>query len=101
MVPSRRPASNSAAIIWSRPRISTRRSASQRGFRLPGSVRSRCGRSGCIISDEHGAHARMTSGEIEKIFRDEAGRALATLIRLHGEIELSEDAKKDAIAPSL
>jgi len=35
---------------------------------------------------------RMTPIEIEKIFRDEAGRALATLIRLVGDFDLAEDA---------
>ena len=34
----------------------------------------------------------MTPTEIEKIFRDEAGRALATLIRLVGDFDLAEDA---------
>ena len=33
----------------------------------------------------------MTPNEIEKIFRDEAGRALATLIRLVGDFDLAED----------
>jgi RNA polymerase sigma-70 factor (ECF subfamily) len=33
----------------------------------------------------------MTPSEIEKIFRDEAGRALATLIRLVGDFDLAED----------
>jgi RNA polymerase sigma-70 factor (ECF subfamily) len=44
---------------------------------------------------------RMTSGEIEKIFRDEAGRALATLIRLVGDFDLAEDALQDAFAVAL
>jgi RNA polymerase sigma-70 factor, ECF subfamily len=43
----------------------------------------------------------MTSGEIEKIFRDEAGRALATLIRLLGDFDLAEDALQDAFATAL
>ena len=38
----------------------------------------------------------MASIEIEKIFRDEAGRALATLIRLVGDFDLAEDALQDA-----
>src|ERR1700751_4850853 len=40
----------------------------------------------------------MPPGEIEKIFRDEAGRALATLIRLVGDFDLAEDALQDAFA---
>jgi RNA polymerase sigma-70 factor, ECF subfamily len=43
----------------------------------------------------------MTSAEIEKIFRDEAGRAMATLIRLVGDFDLAEDALQDAFAVAL
>jgi RNA polymerase sigma-70 factor (ECF subfamily) len=43
----------------------------------------------------------MTPTEIEKIFRDESGRALATLIRLVGDFDLAEDALQDAFAAAL
>src|SRR4051812_22602698 len=43
----------------------------------------------------------MTPTEIERIFRDEAGRALATLIRLVGDFDLAEDALQDAFAVAL
>src|ERR1700761_6059185 len=43
----------------------------------------------------------MTPAEIEKVFRDEAGRALATLIRLVGDFDLAEDALQDAFAVAL
>src|SRR5712671_1489159 len=43
----------------------------------------------------------MTPAEIEKTFRDEAGRALATLIRLVGDFDLAEDALQDAFAAAL
>jgi RNA polymerase sigma-70 factor, ECF subfamily len=43
----------------------------------------------------------MTPGEVETIFRDEAGRALATLIRLLGDFDLAEDALQDAFAAAL
>src|SRR5476651_1638587 len=43
----------------------------------------------------------MTPAEIDKIFRDEAGRALATLIRLLGDFDLAEDALQDAFAVAL
>jgi RNA polymerase sigma-70 factor (ECF subfamily) len=43
----------------------------------------------------------MTRTEIEKTFRDEAGRALATLIRLVGDFDLAEDALQDAFAVAL
>src|SRR5213076_1197500 len=43
----------------------------------------------------------MASIEIENIFRDEAGRALATLSRLVGDFDLAEDALQDACAAAL
>src|ERR1700721_220818 len=43
----------------------------------------------------------MTPTEIEKIFRIEAGRALATLIRLVGDFDLAQDALQDAFAVAL
>src|SRR5256714_7043150 len=43
----------------------------------------------------------MTPPEIEKIFRDEASRTLATLIRLVGDFDLAEDALQDAFSVAL
>src|SRR5205814_10687079 len=43
----------------------------------------------------------MTPAEIEKIFRDEAGRTLATLIRLVCDFDLAEDALQDALTVAL
>lgn len=43
----------------------------------------------------------MIPSEIDKIFRDEAGRALATLIRLVGDFDLAEEALQDAFAVAL
>ncbi len=43
----------------------------------------------------------MTPSQIERVFRDEAGRALATLIRLVGDFDLAEDALQDAFAVAL
>src|SRR5438093_10502345 len=43
----------------------------------------------------------MTPAEIERTFRDEAGRALATLIRLVGDFDLAEDALQEAFAAAL
>jgi RNA polymerase sigma-70 factor (ECF subfamily) len=43
----------------------------------------------------------MTLGQIDKIFRDEAGRALATLIRLVGDFDLAEDVLQEAFAVAL
>lgn len=38
---------------------------------------------------------------VERVFRQEAGRALATLIRLLGDFDLAEDALQDAFAAAL
>jgi RNA polymerase sigma-70 factor (ECF subfamily) len=43
----------------------------------------------------------MTPGQIDKIFRDEAGRALATLIRLVGDFDLAEDVLQEAFTVAL
>lgn len=43
----------------------------------------------------------MTPVDVERVFRDEAGRALATLIRLVGDFDLAEDALQDAFAAAL
>jgi RNA polymerase sigma-70 factor, ECF subfamily len=43
----------------------------------------------------------MTPGEIDTIFRDEAGRVLATLIRLVGDFDLAEDVLQEAFAVAL
>jgi RNA polymerase sigma-70 factor, ECF subfamily len=43
----------------------------------------------------------MTPSEIEQTFRDEAGRALATLIRLVGDFDLAEETLQDAFAVAL
>jgi RNA polymerase sigma-70 factor (ECF subfamily) len=43
----------------------------------------------------------MSPGEIDQIFRDEAGHALATLIRLVGDFDLAEDALQEAFAVAL
>jgi RNA polymerase sigma-70 factor (ECF subfamily) len=43
----------------------------------------------------------MTPIEIDQIFRDEAGRALATLIRLVGDFDLAEDVLQEAFAVAL
>src|SRR5271156_6501103 len=51
-------------------------------------------------NDDHSSHA-MTPAEIEHIFRDEAGRTLATLIRLLGDFDRAEEALQDAFAAAL
>jgi len=43
----------------------------------------------------------MGQGAIEAVFREEAGRVLATLIRLLGDFDLAEDGLQDAFAAAL
>jgi len=50
---------------------------------------------------EPDSYIPMTPGEIDKIFRNEAGRALATLIRLVGDFDLAEDVLQEAFAVAL
>src|ERR1700738_79672 len=106
------------------------RSPLPRGSPAPDTARSRCARSGCttdgeaaipgrakrapgisgfpgpVLLDRPGTTinqrcAHMTPAEIEKIFRAEAGRARAPLIRLVGDFDPAEDALQDAFAMAL
>ena len=43
----------------------------------------------------------VDSGQIGRLFREESGRSLATLIRVLGDIDLAEDAVQDAFAIAL
>ena len=40
--------------------------------------------------------ARFDATEIERVFREESGKAVATLVRLFGDIDLAEEAVQDA-----
>src|SRR5664279_965542 len=57
--------------------------------------------SGFVLRTPRNDETRMTPSDNEKIFRDEAGRALATLIRQVGDFDLAEDALQDAFAVAL
>ncbi|MDB5985632.1 MAG: polymerase subunit sigma-24 [Nevskia sp.] len=46
-------------------------------------------------------HAQLTQGAIEEVFRREAGRVLATLIRLLGDFDLAEEARQEAFAAAI
>ncbi len=43
----------------------------------------------------------MPAADIERVFRQEHGRAVAVLVRVFGDIELAEDAVQDAFASAL
>src|ERR1700730_19341432 len=43
----------------------------------------------------------MSTGDVERVCRHEAGRVLATLIRLVGDFELAEEALQEAFAAAV
>src|SRR5688572_29780314 len=85
---------------------STPRSRGQREWRSASGVRSRCSRSlgrvGWPITSpaEPGFAAvhvfEPDSLEVERVFREVSGQAVATLIRVFGDITVAEDAVQDA-----
>ena len=100
--PSRRRRSSSADTTWSRPRTSTRRPRSPRVFPPRRAVTSRCGR--CVSSpSNHEAPPVVTVGPhvVERVFREERGRILATLIRFLGDIDAAEEALAAAFEAAL
>jgi RNA polymerase sigma-70 factor, ECF subfamily len=50
---------------------------------------------------EDGVNAAITDSVIDEIFRREAGRVLATLIRLLGDFDLAEESRQEAFAAAL
>ncbi|MEZ5182081.1 MAG: sigma-70 family RNA polymerase sigma factor [Acidimicrobiales bacterium] len=44
---------------------------------------------------------RLAPGDLDRIFRQESGRCLATLVRVLGSIELAEDALQEAVVVAL
>src|SRR5436309_6736592 len=66
--------------------------------------RSRSGRSPPPRPDRVGDgddQARLDQAEVGRIFREESGRSVATLIRVVGDIDLAEDAVQEAFAIAL
>ena len=58
--------------------------------------RSRCGR-----SERKRKRRRCAPAEIERVFREEYGRAVAVLVRPFGDIDLAEEAVQDAFTVAL
>ena len=66
--------------------------------RLPG-ARSRSARSRTSSSTRTGTPVPASAtDEIARVFREESGRAVATLVRLLGDIDVAEEAVQDAFA---
>src|SRR5450755_3908580 len=99
--PSPRPRSSSADSGSSRPPTWMRHWRGRRGRRKPAVARSRCARSRTVPLARRIQAADMTqpsfdASAIGDVFREEYGRAVATLVRLLGDIELAEEAVQDA-----
>ena len=84
--------STSAASRSSRPRTSTRRCAGPSGSRASRRSRSRCGRS---------STRRVVTADVDRVFREEHGRAVAVLTRVFGDLDVAEDAVQEAFAEAL
>src|SRR5438046_7109678 len=105
MAPSRSRRSTSAASTSSRPTTSTPRSPGPRKpppswERRSRSVRSRIHARPDRVRDVDAA-SKLDEAEIGRIFREESGRSVATLIRLFGDIDVAEDAVQEAFAVAL
>lgn len=50
---------------------------------------------------DDGTDGAVTAAEVERVFRDDYGRAVATLARLLGDLGLAEEAVQDALATAL
>src|SRR6266536_1506284 len=104
MVPSWSPRSTSAASTSSRPRTSMLRSPGRRRPPRPSGSRSRSARSASSRLDsvcDGAAAAKLDQAEVGRIFREESGRSVATLIRVLGDIDVAEDAVQEAFAVAL
>src|SRR5437867_3737008 len=86
------------------PRTSTPRSAGRPRPPPSSRRRSRCARSGTntgpdgVRDANANAAPRIDETAVGRIFREESGRCVATLIRIFGDIDVAEDAVQDAFA---
>ena len=99
---SRRPRSTSAGTTWSRPRTSTTRSRRRPGSpaRGVGTVEVRPIQE--LASERRRRHAAdRPRRRRPSPFREDHGRALATLIRVLGDFDLAEEAVADAYLVAL
>jgi RNA polymerase sigma-70 factor (ECF subfamily) len=53
------------------------------------------------LSDDVDGTTELDAAEVGRIFREESGRSVATLIRIFGEIDVAEDAVQEAFAVAL
>src|SRR3954452_14933656 len=108
MAPSRRPRRRSGASTSSKRRISTKPWSWVAPARARGSAPSRFGRSwNCRRSDRRAAALRRLTepgaahDAVDRLFREESGRVVATLIRVLGDFDLAEEAVQEAFVTAL
>src|ERR687887_377939 len=87
--------STSAASASSTRPTSTPRSSGVGSSRARRRCRSRCGPSRAAAITEAGVPV-LAASEIERVFREEYGRAVAVLVRVFGDIDVAEEAVQDA-----
>src|SRR5256885_1975338 len=104
MAPSLSRRSPWAASTSSRPTTSTPRSPGRRRPPPPSGSRSRFGPSATQSPDhvrDGDATPTLEESEVGRIFREESGRSVATLVRVFGDIDVAEDAVQEAFAVAL
>src|ERR1700758_3334586 len=80
-------------------RIWMRRSNGPESWQKPPRQRSKCGRSGKTAAAE--VMSSLAIADIERLFRQEYGRAVAVLVRLCGTIDAAEEVVQDAFAEAV
>ena len=63
--------------------------------------RSRCGRSRTSRATDAARCRPLAAAEIERVFREEYGRAVAVLVRVFGDIDIAEEAVQDAFTAAV
>ena len=77
------------ALEWGRKLATRALAAVNRGAAIPGRVDA--------LSDR----PTLSTAEIERVFREEYGRAVAVLVRRFGDIDVAEEAVQDAFATAV
>ena len=99
--PSRKRRSSSAATTCSTSPTQTRRSKREAGVPARCPARSSCDRSRTSRTSRRAEATDEARGDVDLLFRREAGRAVAALIRATGSFDLAEEAVQDAFEQAL
>ena len=99
--PSPRPRSSSAATTCSTLPTQTRRSKREAAVPEQCSARSSCDRFRISLTSRRAEATAETRRDVDHLFRHEAGRAVAALIRVTGSFDLAEEAVQDAFEQAL